>query len=207
MDAPDNGFLPQTLSSKSPAELEDMLISAAIDNDVYAIKNIVECTKTNCDKALFYAASQGHTQSVELLLQQANPQANDSEAFRIACQFGMIDVVKLLLPVSNPQANHNHSLRAAASNGHADVVEYILPFTNPKDIGSSALQSAAFKEHWDVVDLLFDASDVAEVHKGLERSGPGPWMKFEYEVQARRQKNRIAEEIDTSVSSKRSKKM
>lgn len=195
------------LSSKTPAEQVEILLSAALDNDLQTIKAVLECTDSNCDKALFYAASQGHVQSVQLLLQRADPKANDSEAFRVACQFGMLDVVTLLLPVSDPQANHNHPLRAAASNGHAEVVRHLLPFTNPKDAGSGALLNAVYKQHWEVADILFDVSDLQEVYKSLQNCESGPWHNFEDEVQARRQKIRIANEVDTHIPIKPTKKM
>jgi len=209
MDATNNccSTLFDNLSSKNPAEQEDALISAALDNDLQVVKAIVECFNTNCDKALFYAASQGHLQAVQLLLQRADPKANNSEAFRVACQFGMLDVVKALLPLSDPQCNNNNPLRAAASGGHTEVVRCILPFTNPKDLFSAALLSAAFHQHWEIADMLFDVSDVQKVYANLQRCGPGPWNNFEYEVHSRRQKTRIAEEIDGNTTVKRSKKI
>lgn len=197
----------QILLNKTPEEQLDALMSAAVSNDVITIQAIINHTDTNCNKALFYAASQGHTQAVEALLQRANPKANESEAFRIACQFGMLDVVKLLLPLSDPQANHNHPLRAAAGNGNVDVVEYILPHTNPKDINSSALLSAAYNQHWEIADMLLELSDVEKVRQGLQKSGPGPWKNFEQEVQSRRQKCRLENEVGTIKSCVRQKKI
>lgn len=194
------------LKTHTTVEIRGIVESAAIDNDVEAIGLVLEHETTNCDRALFYAASQGHTQAVLLLLPHANPQANDSEAFRIACQFGMLDVVKILLPASNPQCNNNYPLRTAASNGHIDVVRYILPFSDPKDINSSALLNAAFHQHWDIADLLFDISDVKKVRADLERCGPGPWNNFENEVAARRQNVRIQEEVGP-IHTARIKKM
>lgn len=184
-----------------------MLISAALDNDLPVVKAIVENTIISCDKALFYAASHGHLQSVQVLLQRADAKADESIAFRMACQFGMIEVVKLLLPLSDAQANNNHALRTAASNGHADVVRYILPFTNPKDARSAALLNAVYKQHWEIADILFDVSDVQEVYKGLTRCERGPWHNFEYEVQARRQNTRLAQEVEKHATVKKAKKI
>lgn len=198
--------LKKYLKTKTTLEIRSIVETSAISNDIEAIALILAHEMPNCDRALFYAASQGHTQVVQMLLPHADPQANDSEAFRVACQFGMLDVVKILLPVSNPQCNNNHPLRAAASNGHIDVVRYILPYTNPKDVSSSALLNAAFHQHWDIVDLLFDVSDVKQVRADLERCGPGPWHNFEYEVLARRQNLRIGNEIELSHAA-RIKKM
>lgn len=195
------------LASQTPIERTALLEDAAIDNNVDTIEKVLHHSTTNCGRALFWAASQGHTEVVQLLLPFADPQDNDSEAFRVACQFGHLDVVKLLLPVSNPQCNNNNPLRSAAGRGHTDVVRYILPFTDPKDIESSALQSAAFNQHWDVVDMLYDLSDVQQALKNLERCGPGPWQTLENEVAARRQKLRLAEEVQSAPPLIRQKKM
>ena len=145
--------------------------------------------------------------AVQLLLPRADPKANNSEALRIACQFGLLDIVKLLLPVSDPQSNNNHPLRVAAGHGHVEVVRYILPFTNPKDVNSAALLAAAYNQHWEIADMLFDASDVDKVRQNLEQSGPGPWQNFENEVHARRQKIRIENEVSAVKSASRSKKI
>lgn len=195
------------LTQKTARECACLLETAACDNDTKSITAILENTKVNCDRALFYAASQGHMDAVQLLLPRADPKANNSEALRIACQFGLLDIVKILLPVSDPQSNNNHPLRVAAGHGHVEVVRYILPFTNPKDVNSAALLAAAYNQHWEIADMLFDASDVDKVRQNLEQSGPGPWQNFENEVHARRQKIRIEDEVSTVKSASRSKKI
>lgn len=192
---------------KTPRQMSSFVESAAIENDVDTIKIVLNYAPPNCDRSLFYAASQGYTEALNILLPHADPLANESEAFRVACQFGFLEVVKILLPLSDPQCNHNHPLRAAASNGHIDVVRYILPFTNPMDISSAALQGAAYNGHWDVVDLLYDVSDLSAVKKDLDRVDSQSWIKLENEMHARRQKIRINEELPGKTNSARTKKM
>lgn len=202
-----NSEIQLVLSQKTALECTHLLDAAAIDNDIESIGVLLKNTTANCDRALFYAASQGHINAVQLLLPRADPKANNSEAFRIACQFGFLDVVKLLLPVSDPQCNNNHPLRVASGHGHVDIVRYILPFTNPKDVNSAALLDAAYNQHWEIADMLFDVSDVDKVRQNLEKSGAGPWQNFENEVHARRQKIRIENEVSAVSSPSRMKKI
>jgi len=124
------------------------------------LKNNNGCT------ALILAAQNGHTNVVQLLLQEhinVNIQNNDGcDALIFAAQNGYTDVVRLLLDkdvnVNMQSNNRNTALILAANNGHADIVRSLINKNADIDMrannGYTALILAAYNGHTDIVKLL-----------------------------------------------------
>ena len=118
---------------------------------------------TNKNKALCWAAENGHKEMVELLIPVSDPKAMESEALRWAAYYGHKDIVELLIPVSNPKAYNSSALRLAAYYGHKNIVELLSSVSDPKANNSQALRWAAENGHKECVELLIPVSDTAVV--------------------------------------------
>ena len=82
----------------------------------------------NLDKLLIQAASDGHTDTVKLLLDAgANVHAENDQALRWAASDGHTDTVKLLLDAgANVHACDDDALRLAAFDSYTDTVKLLL---------------------------------------------------------------------------------
>jgi len=110
--------------------------------------------------ALRWAAENGYTDIVKLLLPLSDPKACDSEALVLAARNGYLDIVKLLLPVSDPLTYDGEALRWAAKYGYLKITKLLLPFSNSKANNSEALVAAACNGHLEIVKLLIPVSEI-----------------------------------------------
>ena len=112
------------------------------------------------DWAFKWAARNGHTKVVQLLLQDpcVDPAAEDNYVIQSTAGHGHAEVVRLLLADSrvDPAANNNAAIRWAAENGHAKVVRLLLADSrvNPAANDNAAIKWAARNEYEEVVRLL-----------------------------------------------------
>ena len=128
-------------------------------NDVEFFKTWKPSNIDIANDALRYAAENGHTDVIKLLIPISNPKDDNSKLLRLAARYGHTDVVKLLIPVSDPKAIGSYALRWAAEKGHTEVVKLLIPVSDPKALDSRALRLAAENGHTDVVKLLIPVSD------------------------------------------------
>ena len=147
----------QTVKSRRQLEVIDRLRAMGIAGDY--------------DTALMLAASEGHLEVVELLLNTwayAFKNAEDSNgntALMLAASEGHLEVVELLLKVgANKEATDNDGQTAlilAASKGHLEVVKMLLKAGAKVDAtsikGATALIFAATEGHAETVDILLKA--------------------------------------------------
>ena len=122
-------------------------------------------TMEDKNKALCWAAENGHKEMVELLLPLSDPKASDSETLRHAVYNGYKEIVELLLPLSDSKAEKSRALRWAALKGHKEIVELLIPASDPKARDSEALRWAARNGHKEIVELLIPVSDSAVVEE------------------------------------------
>ena len=101
----------------------------------------------------------------ELIAEGADPKADSSRALRWAAENGHTECVKLLIPVSDPKAGNSYALRKAAENGHTECVRLLIPVSDPKADNSYALRWAARNGHTECVKLLIPVSDPEIVKK------------------------------------------
>ena len=110
--------------------------------------------------AIQQAAYEGHTEEVELLLNdpRVDPAADKNKAIRSAAYKGYTDVVELLLNDSrvNPADDNNYAIQLAAQNGHTEVVRLLLGDSrvNPAIDNNYAIRMAVENGHTEVVRLL-----------------------------------------------------
>jgi len=103
----------------------------------------------------------------ELIEEGANPKADNSYALQWAANNGHTEIVKILIPVSDPKACDSYALQLAATNGHTEIVKILIPVSDPKARDSYALQWAAEYGHIDIVKLLIPVSDEEVVNSEL----------------------------------------
>ena len=127
--------------------------------------------------ALYWAATQGHTEIVQLLLETgANTQAARNTALGISAGNGDREIVKLLLDNgANTEAARNTgetALYTSACNGHFEVVKLLLEKganTEANRYIGTALYASAFNGHLEVVKLLLEkgANTEATLNTGM----------------------------------------
>lgn len=112
--------------------------------------------RQNHNWSILWAARNGHTGIVRLLLSLVDPTAEDNEAIRKASREGHVEIVRFLLADgrADPTAKDNQALRHAASKGRAAVVSLLLPHTDPTARNHEAMRMAATSGHLEVVRLL-----------------------------------------------------
>jgi len=70
----------------------------------------------------------------ELLDQGEDPKAENSGALVWAAEEGHTDIVRLLIPYSDVKANNSEALINAARYGHTDVVKLLIPHSDPEAV-------------------------------------------------------------------------
>ena len=158
---------------------------AAINDYTEAVANLmpvlsdINCTDSGGNTAFLWACANGHTHTVELLLQQQNLnpcQANNREEtpFYMACKGNHVDIIELLKGSDKIPARHYNQcsterrytpLHSASRIGHLAVVKKLLEIENvernPTDThGSTPFLLACYKGYTDVVALLLQQPDV-----------------------------------------------
>jgi len=134
---------------------------AALNGRTDVVKLIISIPnfKLNNYDALERAAAKNHINIVKLLIPLFESKLINSYALSFAAKNGHIKIVKLLLPLSNPKTNMSSALRNAAYNGHTEIVKLLIPVSDPKASDSEALRKAAMNNHNEVVKLLIPVSD------------------------------------------------
>lgn len=113
------------------------------------------------DQTLFYAAGQGDEELLaNLLLQGANPTANQSAALRIAAAKDRAGCARILMPISDLSTDGPSALLLAAENGSSECVELFVSSSSSSRFkaGSKALQKAAENGHAACVAILIPVS-------------------------------------------------
>ena len=181
----------------------DQLVSASMENRPNELVDLLRkpLNPHTCEflQALEWAAQEGHSQIVQLLL-EAGVDANDTvrckareqiafddddlgeirTALVSAIENGHSEVVKLLLDVADNnvvQRDGGPALRVAAKTGNLDLVKQLLEAGVEKDESEymwarTALHFAAMGGHLEVVKLLLEAGADIEV---WDLAGKSPW--------------------------------
>ena len=121
------------------------------------------------NKELIWAASHGHIEVVELLLDRgANIHVNNDDALIWAARNGHIEVVKLLLDSgADIQAKYDKALIYASNNDNIEVVKLLLDRgVGINAVKNYALKWAANKGHIEIVKFLLDSG--ADIHADNE---------------------------------------
>lgn len=88
-------------------------------------------TMKNKHMALRWAARNGMTHIVEMLLTTVDPKADQSKALACAASCGHTACVKSLIPASDPKAMDSWALRHAAGKGRTECVRLLIPVSDP----------------------------------------------------------------------------
>lgn len=97
----------------------------------------------------------------KILLDFADPKAQDSLAFELAVRDGRSDLAEMLLPLSDLSERGAEALRSAAIQGRMDLVEMLLPHVDASGQESAALREALRSGHWDIARRLIPVSNPA----------------------------------------------
>lgn len=113
--------------------------------------------------ALIAAATYGHVQVVQALLEKDPDVTIREQALEKASKNGRIDVVKKLLQQSH-HLRHRQAFLHAASRGHDEILKLLQVFETDQELLSMALYDASDNEHETTVALLikFGADPDAE---------------------------------------------
>lgn len=151
------------ISGKKEEEPFTILMIAALKNDIDLIKeNRKSDLRRRCPSgktALMFAAQQGHTEAVQLLLKEAGMKKRSGKtALMIAAELGHHSVVSLLVKVEGGIQDKDlwTALMRAAWFGHSLCCEYLVTeegrFTRRN--GWTALMCAAYRGHANVCRVL-----------------------------------------------------
>lgn len=121
------------------------------------------------------AAGEGNLRLLKVLVDSRTPdQADQLNAFQIACQHGHLEVAQWLtkrfsLTPANARASHNYALRQACGQGHLELVQWLTEYfkLKPDDARACsnwALRCACSNGHlelaqWLVRHFNLDATD------------------------------------------------
>lgn len=120
-----------------PSLGEALLEEAILDNRWGAAKTLLDTGNANGNSVLLWAAEEGHTAVVELLLKRSGTDfevrdSNGSTPLLLAARYGHKTIVKLLLDTGKVEVNSKDNdqgstpLSWAAQNGHVEVVKLLL---------------------------------------------------------------------------------
>ncbi|EFO63743.1 Kinase, NEK [Giardia lamblia P15] len=151
------------VSGKKEEEPSTILMIAALKNDIDLIKeNRKSDLRRRCPSgktALMFAAQQGHTEAVQLLLKEAGMKKRTGKtALMIAAELGHHNIVSLLVNVEAGIQDRDlwTALMRAAWFGHSLCCEYLVAeegrFTRKN--GWTALMCAAYRGHANVCRVL-----------------------------------------------------
>ncbi|WP_052251857.1 ankyrin repeat domain-containing protein [Allofrancisella guangzhouensis] len=132
----------------------------------YLIETITKITSWKDSELLYVACQGGHTDVVNLLLQNnANPNQltpDGSSPLHVACEHGYTDIVNLLLQnnvnPNQPKTDKSSPLYIACEQGYTEIVNLLLQNNaNPNKLktdGSSPLYIACEQGYAEIVNLL-----------------------------------------------------
>lgn len=143
------------------ATSEQLIIQAAQDGNADELQRLIPLVDINThNEALMWAARQGHPQCVRILLEVAQPTANNNMAVWWAIKNDCIDCVKLLLPVSDllcPDGGIDDMVGIAAASESEQSLKILLAIF-PDRSYNQALQMSAYKGRTRSVKLLISQS-------------------------------------------------
>lgn len=185
-----------------------MFIKGARNGNVFWVQRMMnEVEPLYVHQALEIAATNGHIQCLELLLQVTGSDENSKEcvnqALTNAAYKGHAKCIELLLPVSDPKYKSSFALEMAATEGHLECVKILLPVSDPKSSDSNALLGAAKNRHCACVDALIEFSDaqmVINVMKNDYPEDPTCWHYVEQKF-AQLQHDRLNAHIEQNRNS------
>jgi ankyrin repeat protein len=103
-------------------------INAIQNNNMAALKYLVECCNANGDEALILSAHKGKLEFVTYLVEHGvNIHTDDDNALIEAAFHGHLDVVEFLVENGAAVNTRNDSaLEYSAGRGHLDIVKYLV---------------------------------------------------------------------------------
>ena len=113
----------------------------------------------NLEELLKKSLQNGYLNGVKLALEKgANPSDKDNEAIRFASEEGHTEIVELLLQDKrvNPSDKDNEAIRYASENGYTEIVELLLQDKriDPSDDDNYAIKNASYNGFTEIVRLL-----------------------------------------------------
>lgn len=179
---------------------DQSLIEAARNGDVEDLQHLIPLASlAGRNLALQWAAEEGQSRCVSVLIPYANPKDRNSWALVSAAKNGHAHCVKLLIPVSDPNADGAHALLAAVERNRLECVKLLLPVSSALHYDSDALQIAACKGYTALVDLLFEHSNAQDALTHLQfnlADEPQVWAYLEDKV-AQQQRTMLYGAIET----------
>lgn len=140
-------------------------IVTIVSKDAFTKKGLLESIENGLipDNAISWAAENGHTELVELLVSKgADITENRNYPLELASRNGHTDIVKLLINSGartyDSELDEGYCLRLAANEGHVGIIKLLLDAgANPVADNYHALYLALTKQNNEIVELLLDA--------------------------------------------------
>lgn len=140
-------------------------IVTIVSKDAFTKKGLLESIKNGLapDNAISWAAENGHTELVELLVSKgADIIENRNYPLELASRNGHTDIVKLLIDngarTYDSELDEGYCLRLAAYGGHVEIIKLLLGVgANPAADNYHALYLALARQNNEIVELLLDA--------------------------------------------------
>jgi len=126
--------------------------------DAQVYKDHDDIEKWKADKVILGKRRRINAEVIQSLLNEGcNAKVEDSFALQWAAYNGHTEIVKLLIPHSDVKSLNSSALRWAARHGHTEIVKLLIPLSNVKDCDSEALRWASENGHTEIVKLLKNA--------------------------------------------------
>ena len=140
-------------------------IVTIVSKDAFTKKGLLESIEKGLipDNAISWAAENGHTELVELLVSKgADITENRNYPLELASRNGHTEIVKLLIDSGartyDSELDEGYCLRLAANEGHVEIIKLLLDAgANPVADNYHALYLALTKRNNEIVELLLDA--------------------------------------------------
>ena len=105
-----------------------------LPEDAQIYENPGEPKKWKADKVILGEREKITVEVIKRLIDEgADPKINDSYPLRWAARNGHTEIVKLLIPISDPKVYNSEALRWAAQNGHIEVIKLLIPVSEISD--------------------------------------------------------------------------
>lgn len=121
--------------------------------------------------ALWWAARDGYSDIVALLLPMTDPSARNYDALRAASKAGHVDCVQLLVEACDNIDHINDAFWFSSEGQHKDAITLLLPKIQPKHRQSLLLCKAVHYANEDAFDILYPLSDPQAALQKLNDEG------------------------------------